>query len=277
MGHERGDGRVGQRPLVIRTGLALDTSMFSRLPRRFTGSTAVPTLLHLTHAKAGSTWITVILHERFGENVAPRGKRAAETSGGDLAQHVFETGRVYPSMFMTRGEVLAHPELNGCKRFVVIRDLRDTMAALYFSLRMSANSDAESRTAALPDDAESALLEVIDSRAAGIAAIQTSWQNQGEIVLRYEELIEHGVDILRDAFIGRLALPISESALVKAVRNAPSERGRRTGAVDWRKHFTPKVRARFAEKFGQVLIDTGYEKDPAWAREPSSTQSPAGL
>ena len=251
--------------------------MFSRLLRRFTGSTAMPTLLHLTHAKAGSTWITVILHELFGENVAPRGKRVAETSGGDLTQHVFETGRVYPAMFMTRGEVLAHPELNGCKRFVVVRDLRNTVAALYFSLRLSATSDAESGNATLPDDDETGLLEVIDSRAAGIAAIQTSWQNQGEIVLRYEELIENGCDILRDAFIGRLALPVSESALTKAIRSAPSERGRRTGAIDWRKHFTPRARARFMEKFGQVLIDTGYEKDLAWAREPSTTQSPAGL
>jgi lipopolysaccharide transport system ATP-binding protein len=118
---------------------------------------------------------------------------------------------------------------------------------------------------------------MIESRGAGIAAIQTSWLNQGEIVLRYEQLIENGSEILRDAFIGRLALPIAESALTRAIRSAPAERGRRTGAVDWRKHFTPKIRERFAEKFGQVLIDTGYEKDLAWAREPSSTHSQAGL
>ncbi len=256
--------------------------MLSRLLRRFAGGGRVPTLLHLTHAKAGSTWITVILHELFGESVAPRGKRVAEGSGGDLGQHVFETDRVYPAMFMTREEVLAHPELNGCKRFVVIRDLRDTLAALYFSLKMSAASEdappaRELGNASRNADEEAGLFEMLDSRIARIAAIQASWLKQGEVVLRYEDLLENSFELLRDALIGQLALPISESALTRAIRTAPAERGRRTGAIDWRNHFTPKIRARFSEKFGQVLIDAGYEKDLAWAREPSSTQSPAGL
>lgn len=256
--------------------------MLSRLLRRLTGGASVPTLLHLTHAKAGSTWITVILHELFGESVMPRGTRVAEASAGDLGQHVFEVGRVYPSMFMTREEVLAHPELNGTKRFIVIRDLRATLTALYFSLKMSTPSgDAEAgrtfQDALKSEDEEMGLIAMIDSRLARIAAIQNSWFKQGEIVLRYEDLLENGADLLRDAFIRRLALPVSESALTRAIRSAPSERGRRTGAIDWRKHFTPKVRTHFAEKFGQTLIDAGYEKDLAWVHEPSSTQSPAGL
>lgn len=256
--------------------------MISRLLRRFTGGTPVPTVLHLTHAKAGSTWVTVVLRDLFPENVAPRGTRIAEASGGNLDQHVFEAGRVYPSMFMTREEVLAHPELNGCKRFVVIRDLRDTLAGLYFSLRMSARSDddgaaRENQDSVLSEDEETGLLQTLDSRIARIAAIQTSWLNQGEIVLRYEDLIENSFELLRDAFIRRLALPVTESDLSHTIRNAPEERGRRTGGIEWRNHFTPKVRERFAEKFGQTLIDAGYEKDLAWVREPSSTRSPAGL
>lgn len=31
-----------------------------------------------------------------------------------------------------------------------------------------------------------------------------------------------------------------------------------------RRHFTPKVTEDFKEKFGQLLIDTGYEKDLNW-------------
>ena len=117
----------------------------------------------------------------------------------------------------------------------------------------------------------------MDARIADIAAIQASWLKQGEIVLRYEDLRENGFALLRDAFIGRLALPVSERALTRAIGCAPVERTRRTGAVDWRKHFTPKIRAQFSEQFGQLLIDAGYENDIAWAREPSSTQSSAGL
>lgn len=254
--------------------------MLSRLFRRFTGSGPVPTLLHLTHAKAGSTWITVILHELFGDSVAPRGTRVAEASGGDLSQHVFATGQVYPSMFMTRAEVLAHTELDGCKRFVVIRDLRDTLAALFFSMKLSTETTETTDAPfeiVLPENDEAGLLRMLDSRIARIAAIQSSWLKQGEIVLHYEELKEKGFDLLRDAFIHRLGLPLSESVLTRAIRTAPSERGRRTGAINWRNHFTPKVRERFAEKFGQVLIDAGYEKDFAWVHAPSSTQSAAGL
>ena len=246
--------------------------MFSRLFQRFKGSAAVPTLLHLTHAKAGSTWITVVLHELFGENVAPRGRKVAEASGGDLAQHVFETGRVYPAMFMTREQVLAHPELDGCKRFVVIRDLRDTLTALFFSLKMAQVAEAD----ALNDcDEETGLLHILDARIADIAAIQASWLKQGEIVLRYEDLLGNAHGFLRDAFIGRLGLPVSERALARAIQCAPVDR--KAGALDWRHHFTPKIRARFSALHGQLLIDARYEKDFAWAAAPSSTPSSASL
>ncbi|MEO7318585.1 MAG: hypothetical protein ABIZ56_06330 [Chthoniobacteraceae bacterium] len=249
--------------------------MLSRLLRKFSGGgSTAPTLLHLTHAKAGSTWITVILHELFKQSVTPRGTRVAGASGGDLSQHVFEAGMVYPSMFMTREEVLAHAELNGCKRFIVIRDLRDTLAALYFSVKLSASTGDAPFEVWENENEETGLLEMLDSRITRIAAIQASWLNQGEIVLRYEDLMENDFDLLRDAFIHRLALPVSESALHRAIRAAPAERGRRTGAVDWRKHFTPKISARFAERFGRLLIDTGYEKDLAWA---SSTLPQAGV
>ena len=264
--------------------------MFSRLLRRLTGKPEMPTLMHITHPKAGSTWITVVLHELFGESVAPRGRGVAEATGGDLAQHVFEAGRVYPSMFMTREQVLAHPELDGCKRFIVIRDLRDTLAALYFSLKMSLPSEGQGRGNELRDalnkrDEETGLLYLIDERLGDIAAIQASWLKQGEIVLRYEELLGNSFDLLRDAFIQRLALPVSERALTRAIRCAPIERGapagkphgRRSGAPDWRNHFTPKIRARFSEQFGRLLIDAGYENDFAWAQEASSTPSPPGL
>ena len=246
--------------------------MFSGLLQRFKGRAALPTLLHLTHAKAGSTWITVVLHELFGERVAPRGRKVAEASGGDLAQHVFEPGRVYPAMFMTREQVLAHPELNGCKRFVVIRDLRDTTTALFFSLKMAQVSEASALNEC---DEETGLLHILDARIADIAAIQSSWLKQGEIVLRYEDLIGNAHGLLRDAFIWRLGLPVSERALARAIRCAPVDR--KAGAFDWRNHFTPDIRARFSARHGQLLIDAGYEKDFAWAGAPSSTRSSAGL
>src|SRR5690349_6045287 len=97
----------------------------------------VPTLVHVTHAKAGSSWIRDILELVFCEHVAPRGPWVAKETGGDLSKHVFAPNRIYPAMFMTRDELLAHPELRDAPRFFILRDLRDTLVSLYFSLKVS--------------------------------------------------------------------------------------------------------------------------------------------
>jgi len=44
--------------------------------------------------------------------------------------------------------------------------------------------------------------------------------------------------------------------------------GRQGAPGNWRKHFTPRVAQAFAQRFGQLLIDTGYERDLAWANLP---------
>ena len=97
----------------------------------------------------------------------------------------------------------------------------------------------------------------------------------------FAELVMHDghreTRVVTDASWQAASGPIRENALYHTIRNAPEERGRRTGGIEWRNHFTPKVRERFAEKFGQTLIDAGYEKDLAWAGAPSSTRSSAGL
>jgi len=40
--------------------------------------------------------------------------------------------------------------------------------------------------------------------------------------------------------------------------------GRKGTPGDWKNHFTPALRRQFGEKFGDLLIATGYEKDLAW-------------
>ncbi len=256
----------------------------ARWRTRLLGDPPVPTLMHLTHAKAGSTWINYLLQELFGSRVAPRGKLVAEADGGDLSKHVFEPGRVYRAMFMTREQFLAHPELREIKRFVVIRDLRDTLVSLYFSLKVSHPLDALGRTQKHRDalqkvGIEEGLVYLLEQQLPGAAAVQSSWLNQGECVLRYEDLLVNSFELLRDLFIARLALPVSEAALARAIRRTHFENvfqrklgeedvqshGRKGLPGDWKNHFSAEFRRRFAEKFGQLLIDTGYEKDTQWA------------
>ena len=244
---------------------------------RFFGDPKVPTLMHITHAKAGSTWVTSLLHELFRSRVSPRGKQVAALTGGDLDRHVFAPGRIYPAMFMARQQVLAHPELNGCKRLIVIRDLRETLAALYFSLKLSHPRDSAGRTRELYEmlnscDTEEGLLHLLELQIPHIAALQASWMNQGEVVVQYSEAISDTYAVLHEALIARLGLPVSPRALARAIRNTqfagvfrrPSAQSGPSQS-DWQTLFTPEVRRRFSEQYGDVLIATGCARNLAWA------------
>src|SRR4030095_2008086 len=47
----------------------------------------------------------------------------------------YQPGRVYPGLFITHAEFSSRPEFGDARRFVVIRDLRDTLTSHYFSLK----------------------------------------------------------------------------------------------------------------------------------------------
>jgi hypothetical protein len=239
-----------------------------------------PTLVHVTHAKAGSTWIDTLLREIFGDHVARRGRHVARDTGGDLASHYFEPGRIYPAMFMTREQFMDHPELRDVKRFIIIRDLRDTLVSLYFSLKNSQSLNSQSKTTELRNklaaiNREDGLLYLLEVQLPGAAAVQASWLKHDETVLHYEDLVENADELLRETLIDRLEMPVSESAVARAIRRASSRQGPGKEGIqshgsksipgDWKNHFSETIRKAFAEKWGQLLIDTGYESDFAWA------------
>jgi lipopolysaccharide transport system ATP-binding protein len=254
--------------------------MFFWLRRR--PATAPFTLIHLTHAKAGSSWIYHLLETCFPEWIAPRGRRVA--ADGDLAKHVFAPGRVYGAMFMNRDQFLAHPELAEAKRFVVLRDLRDTLVSLYFSLKISHPLEPDGRTAReravlLEKDFEDGMRHLMATQLASVARLHRSWAGSGELVLRYEDLILEAEPKLTDLFLNRLQLPLSERTLRRAIRKHsfetrfrrklgeedPASHGRQGAPGNWRKHFTPALTAEFAATYGDALIAAGYERDDAWA------------
>ena len=187
-------------------------------------------------------------------------------------------------MFLTREKFLLHPELQDCRRFIVIRDLRDTLVSLYFSIKLSHPHDAQGRaprhrTELQEIGLEEGLLHLLANELPGAAAMQSSWLGHDDIFLRYEELLADGFPILRELLLDRFALPVSEAVLARAYRRTHFERvykrklgeedvnshGRKGAPGDWVNHFTPVVRRRFAEMFGALLIGTGYEKDNTWA------------
>lgn len=235
-----------------------------------------PPLIHITHAKAGSTWVDAVLRALYGRQVAPRAWEIP-------ARFSFERHRVYAAIFMTREEFRQHPELTGIHRFVVIRDLRDTLISNYFSLRDTHELDPggliqQRREKLRGLSVEEGLAWLIDDMMPLHAAIQRSWLDAEVPLFRYEELVANDLEIFRGLLLGTFGHQISEERLERAVtanrfesvfrrklgEEDPTSHGRKGAPGDWRNHFTPALCAQFEERFGELLVATGYEEDARW-------------
>lgn len=190
---------------------------------------------------------------------------------------------VYPTVYVTKAEFDRVMEGIDSRRFVVIRDLRDTLVSYYFSVKMSHAPNPAIlswRPQLLSWSVEDGLIWLIqESVFWGCAAIQRSWYDAGETVIRYEDLLEHDEAILERVLVHDCGLPISSALLRAAVRDTRFERlsgGRPRGqedqsaherkgiAGDWRNHFTDRVKEAFKARFGAVLVATGYEPNHDW-------------
>jgi len=261
----------------------------------------MPTLVHITHHKAGSCWVDRILRELFGDQVVQRiGTEWFKKKGADqpcaepppqkaltfadlFHQTPYREGAVYPSLYLTREEFEKRPEFANANRFVVIRDPRDTLVSLYFSARESHPLDVNGRVEKLRGELraqtkEEGLAMLIESALNRVTAIQRTWTGGKEIVLRYEDLIVDDLAIFERLLLERFAIPVSRKRLRKAVEVSRFDKvfkrplgevdekshGRQGAAGDWKNHFTPELRRLFHDKYGDLLIALGYEKDGQW-------------
>jgi lipopolysaccharide transport system ATP-binding protein len=173
--------------------------------------------------------------------------------------------------------------------FVVIRDLRDTLVSLYFSIKhshvMSDDKLIGLREELAARELESGLTHIISDRRAGLgltlatsAQIQESWLGQPNILyLRYEDMLGREREFF-ERLIDYCEISVSREQLHAIVDNNLFERvtGRPRGqedihahlrrgiAGDWRNYFTEPVKLAFKQQFGHLLIKTGYEKDLHW-------------
>ena len=238
-----------------------------------------PTIFHVTHWKAGSQWIHKILDRCAGTRIV-----RAEARSAQLLHKPLLAGRVYPTCYVTREEFHSVPLPEPWRRFVVIRDLRDTLVSAYFSLRYSHVDDNPSitlfRMQLTGAGIEDGLRWLIGNWLPGAAAIQRSWLVSGEELIRYEDLLAHDVDILVPLLTERCPLGLPPQQVRDAVLACRFERltgGRSQGeedvqsherkgvAGDWRTYFTERVARDFKTRYGDLLIATGYEKDLDWS------------
>lgn len=199
-------------------------------------------------------------------------------------RHSVELGRVYPTIYMSKQELdrLVLPE--DMTRFIVIRDLRDTLVSAYFSFKLShpviPGFSVAMRGFLQSVDFESGLIYLMDHFLEKCAAIQVSWlEAENELVLRYEDLLTNDLSLLESALIDHCRLPVTKEKLREAVLAARFETitaGRARGqedvtaherkgvSGDWRNHFTEKVKRAFKARYGGLLVASGYEVDLSW-------------
>ncbi len=236
----------------------------------------LPALIHVTHQKAGSQWIYSILRQAFPDRIVPPAMRNAHFLAAPVQQ-----GKIYPTVY------LAHEQFRQARlpdkwvRFVIIRDLRDTMISAYFSIKESHPPIGPIRTwrrILRQLSKEDGLLWVMENWLPGMANIQASWLQAGERLLRYEDLLRRDVEILSHILLTEAGWPIEPAVLERIIVNHRFENiaGRKLGEEDvgshlrkgapgdWRNHFTPLVKERFKLLYGHLLIAVGYERDLDW-------------
>ncbi len=237
------------------------------------------TIFHLTHYKAGSRWIHRILKRCVADRLLP-----IQADRAELLSQPIEPGRVYSACYASRSEFEALDIPPDSKRFFIIRDMRDTTVSAYFSLKIShvRKDDAEInplRDRLADTELEQGLLMILDDWMPLSAEIQSSWLEVGEPFIRYEDLLSDDTGILERALIDQCELGIPRETLREAIDFVSFERlsgGRKRGdenladhyrkgiAGDWENHFTEPVKDAFKERFGELLIATGYESDNDW-------------
>ncbi|MBI5944981.1 MAG: sulfotransferase domain-containing protein [Chloroflexi bacterium] len=167
------------------------------------------------------------------------------------------------------------------KCFFVIRDLRDTMVSLYFSEKISHTLVHEGmknfRDTLNHTSEEDGLIYLIKDRVQ-LAKIQTSWLGDINVLrFKYEELIKDPFSEF-EKMINFCEINVGHEKLHDIIsgNQFESASGRKRGEEDvtshyrkgivgdWKNHFTDRVKEEFKKKYGQVLIDTGYEKDLHW-------------
>jgi lipopolysaccharide transport system ATP-binding protein len=248
---------------------------------------AAPAIVHITHPKAGSQWIRQILMRCVPDLVIPSvNELAADPAmnpSWDFLFHTVVPGAVYPALYLPKDRFDAVEGVDSCRRFVVIRDLRDTLVSGYFSIRYSHPTDmahvGELRAELEGLSVEDGLIRLFDGFLELCAAVQGTWMESGDPMLRYEDLLVEDVGLLELVLLDHCGLPVSREELRASVEESRFESltgGRSLGSEDrgshlrkgtpgdWRNHFTPRVADGFKRRFGDVLIYAGYERNKDW-------------
>lgn len=237
-----------------------------------------PTIFHITHYKAGSQWIYQVLRLCQPDRVVTPKVGVAHFFDAPLRQ-----GKIYPTVYVSREQFESVALPSDWRRFIIIRDLRDTVVSAYFSLKISHPIISDSN--AMCHDKLNALsmregfMFILEKWLPTIARIQESWLESGEPLIHYEDLLTNDFEILEPVLIEKCRLPITQSKLKEAILASRFEaitKGRRRGQEDvtshcrkgvqgdWKNYFDDNIKKAFKNRYQDLLIHTGYEKNNDW-------------
>jgi lipopolysaccharide transport system ATP-binding protein len=237
-----------------------------------------PTVVHVTHWKAGSQWIRRIL-----ESLAPERVIEPRADNSQFLVRPLMPGGVYPTVYVSRNDYDKVSLSGDVRRIVVIRDLRDTLVSAYFSLRYSHEENRPEitrfRKMLLDRTAEEGMLLLMDEWLPPVARMQVSWIEAGEPVIRYRDLLERDEDILVPVLREHLGFDSPIARIKQAIQQTRFENmagGRHRGeedrsahqrkgiAGDWKNHFSDRLKRAFKIRHGAILIEAGYERNLNW-------------
>ncbi|MGJ8653719.1 MAG: sulfotransferase domain-containing protein [Opitutaceae bacterium] len=226
------------------------------------------TLYHVTHAKAGSSWLYRIFKKAHKDRVPVRvGKKI------DTIKH--QEGQIYSALFCGYEDFVQVPTSLETPHFFVMRDLRDTLTSLYFSHRYSHIPNpkvAKAREILTDMNEDEGMLYMFKTHSEELMRIQRSWIESPAPVYTYEALFESEgmllLDILDDIGFNYKRKPlksiIKKSTFEKAFGRKPGEvdihsHGRSGVAGSWKKHRNPELDQFIEENLSEHLRFSGYE------------------
>lgn len=267
---------------------------YQQIVERRQSNTPLPAVIHITHHKAGSQWVAEIFRSILEQNSFIRPQ--------PLVQHFnrksLQLGIFIPTVYKPRPYVEAIcSETNvPVRRFLVIRDLRDTLISYYFSVCYSHEEDLgirerreylrnltleQGRNAILRDetftDPNGNPMQVGRVLSLGYE-IQKSWLGaENLLVVRYEDLVADEHRYFKTLF-DYSGLPYRQNTLHSIVsqNSFQTRTGRAPGQEDiyshlrkgipgdWRNYFTESMKEEFKARYGDVLIAYGYETSNDW-------------
>ena len=247
-----------------------------------------PTVLHITHWKAGSQWVYNILdaltHNRV---IIPQPKVA------QVLQQPIIPGMVYPTIYVTRDQFQSIEVPENHIKFFVMRDIRDTLISWYFSMKYShplMYLTRDRRREELNNRSlEEGLRHGMHTFLPLVADVQRSWCNSNILTFRYEEMLVNALNTFRyianychlDVSDAQLEAIVNKFSFKEQAKRAPGEENinshfRKGVAGDWQTYLTGDLLVEFKAHYDTLLIETGYEDNRDWGLDLMSRKFPLG-